>query len=586
MRLSRPTVALATALLFLPVVLAGTYAQKADHPALRAGQNAAVPSRPNRQLRNSEAYKKAARRLRDPNAPPWQPGPVPETIAIEVNGMARDESGSAIRGATVTLYAITEKGSKTAGTATTDAQGVYTIRAATLPVWSSIRGHPLPREITPYSDFILSGLAPDFGIAWSRQHGMYAVKEPNPDDIQGRLRLGRSVVVDLTFPKAAALEGKVIDEEGQPVEGAKLQVMDADLLDEAGHETNNRQGYDWKALPGTIGRAVTTRDGRFRIGGLADRACYWISVQSPEMENTGTGFYAATINGPDTIHEQLPPAAFNGRGRHKVKTNPITITFPKIRPIAVTVVGNDTGKPIAGAGVYALGDSLATGFQSGGTTDAAGKVLLGLPPGRYKGIRSDPPIKTNYIRTNQGPLIVERGDGPQRYEIRQKAGVELIFQSVGVREDKPIAGAFFWKAPEDQPDATQQIETSTSWSGEPWTDAKGEMRAVLAPESGRRYRFRFAGIHESNMPPGINPEMANKLGYEAFPTQTRRWNWSRAKPSGCGSCSTSATKALRENKCRLSLRERTFLRGAKHDFSGKSSTSRSERADIGTHHCT
>jgi len=462
----------------------------------------------------------AYRPSRDPNARPWEPGPVPATVTIEVSGVARDESGRAIPGATVTLYSITDKGSKTAGTATTNAQGVYVIRGATLPVCSSVRGHPLPRNITPYSDFILAGIAPDFGIAWSRQHGVCAVKVPNPDDIQGRLPLGHPVAIDLTFPKAAALEGKVIDETGQPVEGVKLQVGNADLLDEAGRETNNLQGYDWNALPGNVGRAVTGSDGRFRIGGLADRACFWISVQRPETENTGMGFYAATIDGPDTIHEQLPAAAFNGRGRHAVKTNPITITFPKIRPIAVTVVGEDTGKPIAGAGVYTLVDSLVMGIISGGETDATGKVLLGLPPGRYKGIRSDPPVNSNYIRTNQYPLVVERGEGAEHYEIRQKAGVELILQAVEMRGEKPVPGAFFWKAPEDQLDAAQPIETSTSAWVDPWTDGKGELRAVLVPEPGRRYRFRFAGIHESNMPPWINPDAANKQGYEAFPTQS------------------------------------------------------------------
>src|SRR5262249_41514933 len=200
----------------------------------------------------------------------------------------------------------------------------------------------------------------------------------------------------------AVLTGKVVDEHDQPVEGAKVQVLDADLLDDAGHETNNRQGYDWKALPDTVGRAVTARDGGFRLEGLADRACSWISVNPPETDNATSAFYAATIDGPATIHEQLPPGAFNGRTRHEVKTNPITIVFPKIRPIAVTVVGDDTGKPIAGARVLTLDDdSLAAGIVSYGTTDAVGKVLLGLPPGRYRGIVSDPPIETRYIRTYQ-----------------------------------------------------------------------------------------------------------------------------------------------------------------------------------------
>jgi hypothetical protein len=520
MKLSRTTAGLAAAAFLFHAVLVGTYAQKADPTAPRAGQDTTKASRPNRRLR-STVMSGVARRPRDPNAPPWKPPPIPATIPIRVAGVARDEAGKAIAGATITLYTMTGKGSKPVGTATTDAEGRYLIRDAVLPVSSSSGGHPFPKEITPYAGFILSGLAPGLGIAWSPQYAMYALKEPHPDDIQGCLPLGHPVAIDLTFPKAAVLKGKVIDEHGQPVDGAKLQVLDADLLDDAGHETNNRQGYDWKALPGTVGRAVTARDGGFRLEGLADRACYWIGVHRPETDNATSAFYAATIDGPETIHEQLPPGAFNGRTRHEVKTNPLTIVFPKIRPIAVTVVGDDTGKAIAGARVMTLDeDSLATGIVSYGTTDAAGKVLLGLPPGRYRGITSDPPIETRYIRTSQRPLVVERGEGAQSCAIRQEAGVELILQAVGTRPNQPVADAFFWKAPEDQPEATQHIEASTFRSGEPWTDANGELRVVLPPEPGRRYRFRFAGIHEANMPSGISPKMANPQGYEAFPTQS------------------------------------------------------------------
>ena len=133
---------------------------------------------------------------------------------------------------------------------------------------------------------------------------------------------------------------------------------------------------------------------------------------------------------------------------------------------------------------------------------------------------SDPPIETRYIRTYQRPLIVERGEGAQPYELRQKAGVELIFQAVGTGAGKPIAGAYFWKAPEDKPEETQHIETST-FRVRRTLDRRERGNARRArPRSGKRYRFRFAGIHEPNMPSGINPAMANKQGYEVFPTQS------------------------------------------------------------------
>jgi hypothetical protein len=324
MKLIRRTVGLAIAsLLLLHSVVAANGQSKAQAPAgaPTAGQ-AVKPSPPNRQLRRS-LYMAPARPPGDPAAPPWRLGPVPAEIAIRIAGIARDEQGNPVAGAKITLYPLA--GSKPAGSATTDDQGRYQIDDAMLPVATSLNGVAFPREITPYSDFNLAGQAPGLGIAWSAQHGMYAVKEPSPEDIQGRLPLGQLVAIDLVFPRAAALLGKVVDERGQPVEGVKLQVLDCDLLDDDGHETNNRQGYDWKAVPDTIGRAVTTRDGRFRLAGIAGRACYWIGVTRPETDNASLAFYAATIPGAETVHEQLPADAFNGRGRHQVKTNPITI---------------------------------------------------------------------------------------------------------------------------------------------------------------------------------------------------------------------------------------------------------------------
>ena len=515
MRLSRTTVGLAAALLVLPVVLVGTYAQKADRPA----QDAEAPSRPNRQLRNS-GMSKAARRPRDPNAPPWQPALVPATIPIRVAGVARDEAGKAVAGATITLYTITDKGSKPAGTATTDAAGRYIIRDAMLPVSSSFGGHPFPKEITPYASFILSGLAPGLGIAWSPQQSMYALKEPNPDDIQGRLPLASPVVLDLTFPKAAVLKGKVVDEDGQPVEGAKLQVMDCRPARRRRPRDEQPPGVRLEG-PARYRRPRRHRSrrrlphrGTCRPGMLLDQR------ESPRDRQRDLGLLRRDDRRPGHDPRAVAPRRLQRAGTARGQDQSDHDHLPEDPADRRHRGGRRHRQARRGAGVYTLGDSLAMGIGSGGTTDAAGKVLLGLPPGRYKGIVSDPPIETSYIRTYQRPLVVERGEGAQPYEIRQKAGVELIFRRSGSDRASRCADAFFWKAPEDQPEETQQIETSTFRSGEPWTDAKGELRAVLPPEPGRRYRFRFAGIHEPNMPSGINPATANKHGYEAFPTQS------------------------------------------------------------------
>ena len=129
MKLSRTAVALAAVLLTLPVLLLGTFPPQAKRVAIAA-------EKPEKPVANDElkepAYRKlhhfgpyfSKRRQRDPNAPPWQPLPAPATISVDVAGVARDEARKAIIGARVTFYAMTDKGTKSLGTAVTDAEGL------------------------------------------------------------------------------------------------------------------------------------------------------------------------------------------------------------------------------------------------------------------------------------------------------------------------------------------------------------------------------------------------------------------------------------------------------------------------------
>jgi RNA polymerase sigma factor (sigma-70 family) len=424
------------------------------------------------------------------------PGALPATIPARLSGRADDGHGNPIPGATISLFSLGGRGLNLTGRATTDQEGHYIITDATLPVLTSFNGYLFPKEITPYAEFMLSGAVPGLGITWSPPKSIYAIKEPDPNDIQvRRAPLGEPVVLDLTFRKAAALRGKVVDDQRNPLPGAKLQVLGADLLDDAGREMNYPQGYDLTAILGPVGRAVTDREGRFRMDGLPDRTCFFISARRPDADDATVNFYAATIDGPNTIHEELPPDAYNGRGRHEVKTGDLAIILPKLRPIAVTVMADDTGQPFPRV---RIGTSTpVTEIASSGTTDGAGKTVLNLPPGRYE-IYSDPPLETRYIRTEHPLLVVERGHGAQPYVVRQKAGFELLIEAVEADSGKPVAGARFWKVPEHQSELRGEIRPSTFIVENPWTDAKGKLRAVLPPEPGQRYRFRFAGIRAPN----------------------------------------------------------------------------------------
>ena len=276
---------------------------------------------------------------------------------------------------------------------------------------------------------------------------MYALDEPNPGEIRGRLPLGGVVRLALNFPAAGRLSGRVVDEDHKPVAGARVQILGANLLDDAGRETNNGLNDAWTALPGSIGSAATDDAGRFTMGGLPDRACFRLAITRPETDRTVLSLYAATIDGRDTVHDAMPPGAFHGRARHPVKTGEVAVTFPHIRPIAVTVVGDDTDRPVAGAHVATLGDDFQTDTACSGTTDRDGKVFLGLPPGQYPGIYADPPIETHYLRTYQRPLSIARGDGDQQLRLLLKSGCDLRIRVIEDGTNRPVAGVSFWKVP-------------------------------------------------------------------------------------------------------------------------------------------
>ena len=171
--MTRTTFSLPVALLVVPAMLVGAAAQ--EGPPTRAVGQAPEKKRP--AIRQPRAFAQTAKtttRQRDPNDPPWNPV-IPATIPVTVRGVARDEAGKPVVGATITLYDTTLRNSKRAGQTTTDALGRYVIRDAVVPVQTSFSGHPFRKEITPYAGFILSGLAPGLGIAWSPQQSMYAV---------------------------------------------------------------------------------------------------------------------------------------------------------------------------------------------------------------------------------------------------------------------------------------------------------------------------------------------------------------------------------------------------------------------------
>jgi beta-lactamase regulating signal transducer with metallopeptidase domain len=531
MKFSQLSVAGAAALVLGPIFFVGAYAWRPDQTpsdghgsaAALAQAPATTPDQPipNGRRARTEMFKAAAR-TRRPNEPEWKPRPVPQTVPIRVQGQTRDELGKPIGRAMIFVYSTGTLGTKLVGQATSDEQGNYTIAESQLPVVTAYYGSvfPLPIEITPYAPFVVCGIAPGWGLAWSQQQSIYAFAEPHPDDIQHRLPLGEPVEVSLAFPKAASLAGRVTDEDGKPVADCKVQIDWADVLDDNGQETKNSLNGLWQVLPGSIGLTRTDGEGRFVVDRLPDRATFRLAVHRPEFAQTRLTLFTATIDGLKIAPGRKLMGGVNGPFPHEIKTGNLEITFPKLRRIVVSLVGDDTQQPVPGISVYSLGYNFQMGFNSFGTTDTAGRAILALPPGKHRVIRAEPAsIESQYIRTEEGPLVVEPGSDEQHFEVVFKSGCELQIEAIDAATNKPVPDAFFWKVSVDEPAVRERIQVSTfAEYGEPLTNEAGMLRAVLRPEPKKLYQFEFAGMGKPNNGGVINPDAANKQGYSSDPT--------------------------------------------------------------------
>jgi protocatechuate 3,4-dioxygenase beta subunit len=489
-------------------------------------QNKFAPQRP--EAKNAAEGDEQASKLRKPftkmafmsgSPDPYYFTPIPETLATHVSGTARDEKGEPIAKADVTLYAVTNDGAKPAATTSTDAEGRYEFRGVRLPVSTSRKIGP-NYQSPPHIWFLVSGQSPGKGVAWNRRWSMWEYNPQNLDENdEGHLLLRSDVSLDLKFGKAAALHGKIVDKQGKPISGASVRVVDHGVVDADGRESNYYPRFEWAALPDAVGRAQSGTDGGFRIEGLTERACYTLVVTRPESPRTEFSLWATTVSGPDQNHKPN----FDGhifRGEHQARTSPATITVPRLRPVELSLVGDDDGKPIAGAQIALRDFASQMSVGASGESDASGKIHLGLPPSDQCYISSTPPPGSRYLPTHGTSAVVKPGEGPMTIEIRHKPGAELILEAVEAGTGKPVPDVFFWWTVEGQFDQTSRSAQDVSVVLQNvWTNEKGELHTAVAPAPGRRYRFHFGGMREP-ITTTFDPGSARTYGYEASPAQS------------------------------------------------------------------
>jgi RNA polymerase sigma factor (sigma-70 family) len=420
---------------------------------------------------------KTTQEVRETKTPTGAASPA-RPVPITVRGRATDGAGKPVPGATIFLVPTNEADAPL-GTTTTDRDGSYTFREARLSVSRWRDDAPLQGGFQVY------GTAPGYGFAWHGMRSHEFRRRPADRKVAGEdytLFQGEPMVMDLRFSPAATLSGRIVDEAGRPVPGARIRLDQCDYLDIERKEShpNFREFWTIQRAPGAMTTSKTGPDGRFRLEGLPKEAGFWVHVEHPNY--AWLGLYAATTARPTTAFD-YPLQSISGNERPPVMTGELNVTLHSTRRIAVRTVFAGTGRPAPNVRVTASQGSAATGNGANGNTDADGKLVFRLSPGEYD-IRADPTVGgADCIRT-LSTFRVTDAPAEQSLEVRVNPGCILFLEAVDAKTGKGIPGVTFLCERDDNPGSRASVQSRTGSIDNPATDAKGRLRAVVDPGAG------------------------------------------------------------------------------------------------------
>src|SRR5262245_44596574 len=183
------------------------------------------------------------------------------TTPLSLRGRARDEQGEPIGGATIYVVSTNGSPARLLGQTTTDENGNYEFTDLPLPESRSNK----PAEEYGAGCFQVFGKAPGRSFAWRGMRFLHV--NPKSSSRHGFFA-GDEIKLDLTFEPASKVEGRIVDETGQPIPGVKVQLGRCDWIDVAGKEDHVNFREFWavyqaaEVMPEEL-FSTTDQDGRF-----------------------------------------------------------------------------------------------------------------------------------------------------------------------------------------------------------------------------------------------------------------------------------------------------------------------------------
>jgi RNA polymerase sigma factor (sigma-70 family) len=403
-----------------------------------------------------------------------QPNPKPAAAApagrpagncsFTASGTVTGPDGKPLAGATVFLRTM-NRNDKSMSPAKTDAQGHYEFNNVSVPMSASIRvTSPTDRVGVRKLMYQVCAIADGMAVEWAPEV-QSEIKAEKAEEVKETRYSAGSATVDVKLAPAAHFQGRLVDDQGWPVAGAKVQMIACDHLSLRAMPlalTVNLGRYRQTGyLPEDRTTATTGADGRFRIDGVPADAIAAFSIKHPDFASLTA---VASLVDPKTV----PPGAHistiiprnpNGLGG-KIIVGDIDLKLTAPRLLAIEVLSSTTGKPVAnahvsigprspgrGRGIAAQRPPDSPTPHASGTTDDAGKVTLQMPPGDYTLLAfapnrvppNPPPPNSVYYGRQQTPITIKDEDG-QSQIIRLEPACKIDLEVMDAGTGKPIAG--------------------------------------------------------------------------------------------------------------------------------------------------
>jgi RNA polymerase sigma factor (sigma-70 family) len=252
----------------------------------------------------------------------------------------------------------------------------------------------------------LLAAAEGLGLAWQRL-------DPKAESVEVEMRLPREQIV----------RGRIVDLQGEPVAGARVQVWELTHKPAPGEKNPGPMRVPLEGLPiGPVAATVNAK-GDFTLRGLGANVSVDLEVQDDRVE-----LHSFTIDTTD-----------------KKQAENVKLALPPGRIVEGRITYQDTGRPAAGARVMII---TAGNGEVYGDTDKDGRYRLNVQPpnpqhpepGNDLGVHAYPPAGEPYWLALQG-VAWKKGAARHEMNLALPRGVLLRGKITEAGSDRPVAGA-------------------------------------------------------------------------------------------------------------------------------------------------